>query len=299
MPVAYLPSPGRGLWQLGPIPLRGYALTAILGVVVALWLTDRRYRHMGGPRGMIWDVATLAVPAGIIGARLYAVLTDFSAYFGPGRDWVSVFRIWDGGLGSTGMVIAGAFGAWVYCRRSGYAVGPMALAAAPAAAVAQAIAIWGNWFSQRLYGPPSTLPWAVAIGPEHRPNGYESFATFQPLVLYESLYDLLVAVAVAYAIRRFLLTGDRAFAVYGALYGTGRFAVEVTRIDYSPRLLGIHTTDLTMLVVVIGCVAYLAATRSRRGQPTAGAATSVVPPAPAPGAGPGLTRPFRTEREAR
>jgi len=295
MPVAYLPSPARGLWHLGPLPLRGYALTAILGVVVALWLTDRRYRHMGGPRGMIWDVATLAVPAGIVGARLYAVLTDYSNYFGPGRDWVSVFRIWDGGLGSTGMVGAAAIGAWIYCRRSGYAIGPMALAAAPAAAVAQAIATWGNWFSQRLYGGPTTLPWAVAISPEHRVNGYESFATFQPLVLYESLWDLLVALAVAYAIRRFMLTGDRAFAVYGALYGAGRFTIEVLRIDFAPRLLGIHTTELTMLVVVIGCVAYLAATRSRRGQPSAGAATSTAQP----GSAAGLTRPFPAEREAR
>ena len=215
MPVAYLPSPARGLWHLGPLPLRGYALTAILGVVVALWLTDRRYRHMGGPRGMIWDVATVAVPAGIVGARLYAVLTDYPATSGRAGTgcrcsgsgtaaWAA--RAWSG---------PAAIGAWAYCRRSGYAIGPMALAAAPAAAVAQAIATWGNWFSQRLYGGPTTLPWAVAISPEHRVNGYESFATFQPLVLYESLWDLLVAAAVAYAIRRFMLTGDRAFAVYG------------------------------------------------------------------------------------
>jgi len=299
MPVAYLPSPARGLWQLGPLPVRGYALTAIAGVVVALWLTDHRYRHMGGPRGMIWDVATVAVPAGIVGARLYAVLTDFSAYFGPGRDWVSVFRIWDGGLGSTGMIIAGAAGAWAYCRRSGYAVGPMALAAAPAAAIAQAIAIWGNWFSQRLYGPPSALPWAVAISPEHRVNGDESFATFTPLVLYESIWDLLVAVAVAWAIRRFLLTGDRAFAMYGALYGAGRFTVEVLRVDRSPRLLGIHTTEVTMLVVVLGCVAYLLATRARRGQPSAGAAAIDTAPGAAPDGPAPLSPPFPTQREAR
>lgn len=299
MPVAYLPSPARGLWQLGPLPLRGYALTAILGVIAALWLTDRRYRHIGGPRGMIWDVATLAVPAGIVGARAYAVLTDFSAYFGRGRDWVSVFRIWDGGLGSTGMVVAGALGAWAYCRWFGYAVAPMALAAAPAAAVAQAIATWGNWFSQRLYGAPSTLPWAVAISPEHRANGYESFATFQPLVLYESAWDLLVAVGVAWAIRRFALTGDRAFAVYGALYGAGRFTVELLRVDYSPRLLGIHTTELTMLVVVLGCVAYLCATWDRRGQPSAGAAASDASPSGSPGGPAPITRPFPTQREAR
>lgn len=282
MSVAYLPSPGQGVWHLGPIPVRGYALCAILGVVAALWLTDRRYRRMGGPRGMIFDVATYAVPAGIIGARLYGVLTDYRHYFGPGRDWVSVFRIWDGGLGTAGMVGAGAIGAWIYCRRSRYALSPMALAAAPAVAVAQAIGTWGNWFNQRLYGAPSTLPWAVAISPERRAHDYESFATFQPVFLYESLWDLLIAVAVAYAIRRFLLTGDRAFAVYAGLYAAGRFAAELLRIDTAPRLLGIHTTELTMLVVVIGSMAYLAATRTRRGQPAVGAAASSRAPAAVP-----------------
>jgi prolipoprotein diacylglyceryl transferase len=284
MSVAYLPSPGQGVWHLGPVPVRGYALCAILGVVAALWLTDRRYRRMGGPRGMIFDVATYAVPAGIIGARLYGVLTDYRQYFGPGRDWVSVFRIWDGGLGTAGMVGAGAIGAWIYCRRSRYSLGPMALAAAPAVAVAQAIGTWGNWFNQRLYGAPSTLPWAVAISPERRAHDYESFATFQPVFLYESLWDLLIAVAVAYAIRRFLLTGDRAFAVYAGLYAAGRFTAELLRIDTAPRLLGIHITELTMLVVVIGSMAYLAATRTRRGQPAAGAAASSRAPAAVPAA---------------
>jgi prolipoprotein diacylglyceryl transferase len=268
MPVAYLPSPGRELWHLGPIPVRGFALTAILAVVVALWLTDRRYRKMGGPRGLVYDMAVVAVPAGLIGARAYGVLTNYSLYFGRGRDWVSIFRIWEGGLGTTAMVGAAAIGAWAYCRRFRYALGPIALAAMPAVAVAAAISVWGNWFSQRLYGAPSTLPWAVAISPVHRVNGYESFATFQPLVLYESLWDLLVAVVLAWAIRRFLLTGDRAFALYAGLYAAGRLTVEFLRIDYSPRLLGIHVTELAMLVVIIGAVAYLCATRASKGSPS-------------------------------
>ena len=273
MSVAYLPSPARGVWQLGPVPLRAYALCALLGVVIALWLTERRYRRMGGPPGMILDVATVAVPVGIVGARLYSVLSDYGAYFGKGRDWTAVLRIWDGGLGVAGIVAAGAVGAWVYCRRYRYALAPMALAAAPGLAVALAIGTWGNWFSQRMYGPPSTLPFAVAIGPARRASGYESFATFQPIFLYESLWDLLVAVAVAFAIRRFRLTGDRAFALYAGLYAVGRLAAERGRIDYSPRVLGIRVTELAMLVVVIAAAAYLAISRARRGETAAVAFT--------------------------
>ncbi|HEU5421620.1 MAG TPA: prolipoprotein diacylglyceryl transferase family protein [Streptosporangiaceae bacterium] len=269
MSVAYLPSPARGVWHLGPLPVRAYALCAIAGVIVALWLTDRRYRRMGGPQGMIWDVATVAVPAGLIGARAYTVLTGFGSYFGPGRDWVSVFRIWDGGLGLAGLFAAAALGAWAYCRRYRYALTPMALAAAPALAVGQAVASWGNWFNQRMYGAPSTLPWAVAIGPERRANGYESFSTFQPVFLYESLWDLIVAAAVIYAIRRFSLTGDRAFALYAGLYAVGRLAAEMLRIDYSPRLLGSRVAELEMLVIALAAVAYLAISRARRSRPAA------------------------------
>jgi prolipoprotein diacylglyceryl transferase len=276
MAVAFLPSPDRGVWQLGPIPLRAYALCAVAGIVVALWLTDRRYRRMGGPRGMIWDVATFAVPAGIIGARAYSVLTDYRAYFAPGRDWVAVLRIWDGGLGIAGAAVAAALGAWAYCRRQGYSLAPIALAAAPALPVAQAIAVWGNWFNQRMYGKPSSLPWAVIIGPARRTNGYESFSTFQPVFLYESLWDLLVAAAVAYAIRRFLLTGDRAFALYGGLYALGRLTAEVIRIDYSPRVLGARVTELGMLLVIFAAAAYLGISRARRRDP---AALPVPPPA--------------------
>jgi prolipoprotein diacylglyceryl transferase len=269
MPVAYLPSPARGVWHLGPVPVRAYALCAVAGIVVALLLTDRRYRRMGGPRGMVWDVATFAVPAGIIGARAYSVFTDYGAYFGPGRDWVAVLRIWDGGLGIAGAAAAAALGAWAYCRRYRYSLAPIALAAAPALPVAQAIAVWGNWFNQRMYGKPSTLPYAVVIGPARRANGYESFSTFQPVFLYESLWDLLVAVAVAYAVRRLLLTGDRAFALYAGLYAIGRLTAEIMRIDYSPRVLGARATELVMLLVVLAAAAYLGITRDRRRDPEA------------------------------
>ena len=294
MPVAYLPSPARGLWHLGPVPVRAYALCIVLGVVAALAVTARRYRAAGGPPGLILDVAAVAVPAGLVGARLYSVLTSYRSYFGPGGDWVSVFRIWDGGLGMAGLAGAAAGGAWLYCRRASIDPAPVALAAVPALAVAQAIGTWGNWFNQRMYGTPSSLPWAVAIAPARRASGYESFSTFQPVFLYESVWDIAVAVAVAVAIRRWALTGDRAFALYAALYAAGRFVAEDLRIDGTPRLLGIHVTALAMLTIAVIAAAYLGISRSRRshGRPGPGPASPM-----SPGAGSGIrTRtPFRTD----
>ena len=251
------------VWHLGAIPVRAYALCMVAGVVAALWLTDRRYRRAGGQPQVILDVATVAVPVGLVGARLYSVLTNFGLYFGPGRDWTDVFRVWDGGLGIAGAVVAGAIAAWAYCRRSGLEIGPIALAAAPALAVAQAIAVWGNWFSQELYGSPSGLPWAVAISPQHRAAGLQAYATFQPVFLYQSLLDLLVAAGVGYAIVKYALTGDRAFALYGALFAAVGCIAETMRVDYSPRLLGLRTNMLAMLVILVLACGYLVFHRRR------------------------------------
>lgn len=264
MVEAYLPSPASAVWHLGVIPVRAYALCVLAAVLAGLWLTDRRYRRSGGSPGVIMDLATVAVPVGLIGARTYSVLTDVHRYFGPGRDWIDVLRVWDGGMGVAAAVAAGAVAAWAYSRRIGVAVGPVALAAAPALAVAQAISVWGNWFSQELYGSPSGLPWAVAIAPQHRAAGFQSAATFQPLFLYESLFDLLVAAAVAVAIRRYALSGDRAFALYAALWTAVGTVIQRLRIDYSPRLFGLRTNMLAMVFVFVAACAYLVATRRHR-----------------------------------
>jgi prolipoprotein diacylglyceryl transferase len=264
MPVAYLPSPVSAVWHFGAIPVRAYALCMIAGVLAGLWLTDRRYRRAGGQRGVVLDMATVAVPVGLAGARVYSVLTNLHYYFGPGRDWANVFRVWEGGMGVAGAVAAGAVAAIIYCRRRGLDAGPIALAAAPAMAVAQAISVWGNWFSQEYYGRPSGLPWAVAIAPQHRAAGFQSVATFQPLFLYASLLDLAVAVAVSIAIRRYALSGDRAFALYAALWALAGCGTEAIRVDNSPHLLGIRTNLLAMLVVLVAACGYLAVVRRRR-----------------------------------
>jgi prolipoprotein diacylglyceryl transferase len=283
MPVAFLPSPASDIWHLGPVPVRAFALCMVAGVLAGLWLTDWRYRRAGGERGIVLNVATVAVPVGIVGARVYSVVTNNSLYFGRDRDWANILRIWQGGLGMAGAVAAGALATWLYCRRHDIAVGPLALAAAPALPFAQAIAVWGNWFSQGLYGRPSELPWAVAIAPSHRASGFQAFATFQPIFLYESLLYLLVAVAVAYAIRRYRLPGDRAFALYAGLYATARFFVEAQRVGYTPRLFHLRTNEVAMLVILIPAWCYLVAAHRRgRRRPGFAALPRRAVPVPVP-----------------
>jgi prolipoprotein diacylglyceryl transferase len=264
MPAAFLPSPASSVWHLGPIPLRAFSLCMVAGVLAGLWLTDWRYRRVGGHEGVVLAVATVAVPVGIVGARIYSVVSNAHLYFGDGRDWVDILRFWNGGLGVAGAVAAGALAAWAYCRYAGIEIGPLALAAAPALPVGQAIAVWGNWFNQSLYGRPSGLPWAVAIAPVHRAVGYQTFTTFQPIFVYESALYLLVAAAVAYGIHRFRLRGDLAFALYAGLYATARFCAEAQRVDYSPRMFGIRTNEAAMLAILIAAWSYLLFMRSRR-----------------------------------
>jgi prolipoprotein diacylglyceryl transferase len=265
MPVAVFPSPSRSLWHIGPIPVRAYPICVVLGITVGLWIASRRYRWVGGRPGMILDIATVAIPVGLLGARLYSVLTGIGLYFGHGRDWISIFRIWDGGLGIPGAVAGGALGAWAVCRRERAELAPVAGAVAPALAFAQAIGRWGNWFNQQLYGRPTTLPWAVEISPEHRLAGYVNFATFQPTFLYESLWDVLVGVAVILAARRLLLPGDRTFALYAGLYAFGRFWTQGLEINYSPHVLGLRIDQVVMILILACAIVYLYLTRHERG----------------------------------
>jgi prolipoprotein diacylglyceryl transferase len=273
MPVAFLPSPSRSLWHIGPIPIRAYPICVVLGIAVGLWVANRRYRRVGGRPGMILDIAIVAIPVGLLGARLYSVLTGYGLYFARGRDWTNVFRIWDGGLGIPGAVVGGALGAWVVCHRERAQLAPVAGAVAPALAFAQAIGRWGNWFNQQLYGRPTTLPWAVEISPEHRLAGYVNFATFQPTFLYESLWDALVGVAVIVAARRLLLAGDRTFALYAGLYAFGRFWTQGLEITYSSHVLGLRIDQVVMVLILVCAIAYLYLTRNRRGPDVVASAT--------------------------
>ena len=265
MTAAFIPSPGQGVWYLGPFPVRAYALLILVGIFVAIWITDRRWVARGGKTGQIGDVALWAVPAGIVGARLYHVITDWSTYFGPGGEgFVASLKVWNGGLGIWGAVAGGALGAWYACRRYGLLLPPLGDALAPGLAVAQAIGRWGNWFNQELFGEPTTRPWGLEIDLQHRPDGYEQYATFHPTFLYESLWCLGVALVVWWLDRRYRMGHGRVFAAYVALYCLGRFFWEMLRIDTATLILGIRVNIFTTLVVGLGALVYIVVSRRLR-----------------------------------
>lgn len=255
---AFIPSPETGVWDLGPIPIRAYALFIVLGIIVAIVLGNKRYEARGGRPGVITDIAIWAVPFGIIGGRLYHVLSDWQIYFGDeGKGFTAALRIWDGGLGIWGAIALGGVGTWIGARRNGVAVPPVADAIAPGIALAQAIGRIGNYFNQELFGSPTTLPWGLEILPGNRPADYVDYATFHPTFLYESLWLVGVALAVIWADRRFNLGHGRAFALYVLLYTLGRVWIEALRIDSANEILGLRLNVWTSIIVGLGALAYL------------------------------------------
>ncbi|MFD8427719.1 prolipoprotein diacylglyceryl transferase [Streptomyces coelicoflavus] len=254
MELAFIPSPSRGVLYLGPIPLRGYAFCIIIGVFVAVWLGNKRWIARGGRSGTVADIAVWAVPFGLVGGRLYHVITDYQLYFSEGRDWVDAFKVWEGGLGIWGAIAFGAVGAWIGARRRGVPMPAYADAVAPGIALAQAIGRWGNWFNQELYGKPTDLPWAVEITStaDGRLPG-----TYHPTFLYESLWCIGVALLVIWADRRFRLGHGRAFALYVAAYCAGRFWTEYLRVDDAHHICGLRLNNWTALFVFLLAVLYM------------------------------------------
>jgi len=246
------------VWDLGPIPVRAYALFIVLGIIVAVVLGNKRYEARGGRPGVITDIAIWAVPFGIVGGRLYHVLSDWQIYFGDeGKGFIAALRIWDGGLGIWGAVALGGVGTWIGARRNGVALPPVADAIAPGIALAQAIGRLGNYFNQELFGSPTTLPWGLEISPGNRPADYVEYATFHPTFLYESLWLVGVALVVIWADRRFNLGHGRVFALYVLLYTSGRVWIEALRIDSANEILGLRLNVWTSIIVGLGALAYL------------------------------------------
>ncbi|WP_169978347.1 prolipoprotein diacylglyceryl transferase [Microbispora sp. H10836] len=265
--LASIPSPSQGVWNLGPIPIRAYALCIVLGVIVAVWIGERRWRARGGAPGTITDLAVWAVPFGLVGGRLYHVITDWQIYFGseaPKRPIDALF-IWEGGLGIWGAIALGALGVWIACRRRGISFTAVADTLAPGVAVAQAIGRWGNYFNQELFGGPTDLPWGVEIEPG-RPGTIPGATTYHPAFLYESLWDLALAVVLILAARRFTLRHGRVFALYVAGYTLGRFWIEGLRVDPAHHILGLRLNQWTSIVIFLCALAYLWLARNRAGE---------------------------------
>jgi prolipoprotein diacylglyceryl transferase len=269
VPLALLPSPTQGVWQVGPVPLRAYALCLLLGIVVAMIITERRLRSRGVAAGVGVDVAMWAVPAGILGARIYHVLTSPGRYFGADGDPVIALYVWEGGLGIWGAIAGGAVGAWYGCRRAGIPLSTFADALAPALPVAQAIGRWGNWFNNELYGGPTDVPWGLRIyqwagGRAATDTSGDPIVkgVFHPTFLYESLWNLGVAALVWALDRRLRFGRGRAFAVYAMAYTAGRFWIEGMRIDPAQQVLGLRLNQWTAAVVFLAAAIYFAATRA-------------------------------------
>lgn len=270
MAAAAIPSPPQSVWELGPLPIRAYAMAILVGIFVAMWVGDRRWVARGGRLGTVYDIAVWAVPFGIVGGRLYHVLTDWSTYFGAdGLGFLAALQIWRGGLGIWGAIALGGVGTWIACRRRGIPLPPMADSLAIGVALAQAIGRWGNWFNQELFGRPTDLPWGLRIDPAHRPPGYAQYETFHPTFLYESIWLIGVAGLAAWADRRFRMGHGRVFALYVALYSAGRLVMETLRIDPATHVGGLRINVYTSIIVGLAAVAYLViSARLRPGRET-------------------------------
>lgn len=261
---ASIPSPDQSVWHLGPIPLRAYALCILAGIFVAMWAGDRRWVARGGQPGLVYDVSMWAVPFGIVGGRLYHLMTDWRTYFGEGGSGLgAALSIWNGGLGIWGAVALGGVGAWIGCRRRGVPLPPFADCIAVGLPLAQAIGRVGNWFNQELFGRPTDLPWGLEIDPAHRPAGYGQYVTFHPTFLYEAIWLVGVATLVAWADRRWTLGHGRAFSLYVLTYCIGRLGVELLRIDEATHILGIRINLFTAVLVGAGALVHLVVTGRR------------------------------------
>jgi prolipoprotein diacylglyceryl transferase len=254
---AFIPSPGQGVWHLGPLPLRAYAICILIGIFAGYWLGRRRWVARGGSPEVLADVIMWAVPFGLVGARIYHVITDAELYFGAGKHPIDALKIWNGGLGIWGAVAFGALGAWIACRRRKVPFLAVADAMAPGIALAQVVGRFGNYFNQELFGRPTNHFWGLKIDPAHRPDGYANFATFHPTFLYEAIWNLGVIALVILADRRFKLGHGRAFALYVAGYTAGRAWIENLRIDTVNHFAGLRLNVWTALIMFVLSVAYL------------------------------------------
>ncbi len=263
--LAYIPSPTQSVWHLGPLPIRAYALCIVAGMIVALWLGARRFTERGGTREDVWDVAGWAIILGIIGGRLYHVLSDPELYFATGRHPLDAVKIWDGGLGIWGAIALGTVGAWIGCRRKNISLRVFADATAPGVLLAQGIGRWGNWFNNELFGGPTSVPWKLQIhcldvvsghaqvggangsytcGPTSSVAGY-----FQPTFLYESLWDIAIALLILALDRRLRLGRGNVMAIYVMGYTLGRVWIEALRSDHANHILGLRLNIWTSILV--------------------------------------------------
>jgi len=242
--------------MIGPIPLRAYAFAIIAGILVAWWLLERRYQAKGGPKDVSLDVTMWMIGFGIVGARLYHIITTPGPYFGENGDLSKIIRVWEGGLGIWGAIAVGAIGAWIGLRRQGLRMAPFADALAPGLLIAQAIGRLGNYFNQELYGRPTDLPWGLEIDSAHMVGNYPPGTVFHPPFLYEMVWCLAGAVLLVALERRFRLRGGQAFWLYVMIFTAGRAWIENLRIDEAQIFFGLRLNVWTAIAMFLIATAF-------------------------------------------
>lgn len=255
--VASIPSPSTNQIELGPLTLRFYGLMIGLGVIAATMLFRRRLPARGIHPDVALEMVMWVVPAGMVGARMYHVITDWK----PIGDW---HKIWEGGLGIPGAIGLGAVAGVFFCRNRKLPVRDVADAIAPALPLAQAFGRIGNWWNQELYGKPTDLPWGLEIDPDigHIPAQYAGIETFHPTFLYEVLWNLAVVALIFWLDRRKVLKRGKLIWVYTGGYALGRLWIEALRIDNATEIAGVRVNIWTMSAVLIASILLLL--RARR-----------------------------------
>jgi prolipoprotein diacylglyceryl transferase len=258
MPLSFIPSPAENGFHIGPLFFHAYGIAYVFAVAAAIFVSRWGWRRQGGDPDLCYEVAMWAFPAGLIGGRIYFIITTPSQV--P-SEWWGAFAIWKGGLGIWGGVAAGAaVGLWVANRRlSRPDLRRFMDVVAPGILVAQAIGRIGNYFNQELFGKPSTLPWALEISPAHRPAGFAHYATFQPTFLYEIIWNLCLAGFLIWLAQTRRVRPPGCFALYVAGYSGFRIFEETLRIDYSEHILGLRLNFFVALVLCLLGLAWFVA----------------------------------------
>lgn len=260
--VVLIPSPSISSLSLGPLTIHFYALCIITGIAVAIWIGRKRYSNLGGNPDDVSEVAIWAVPFGIIGGRIYHVISSPQKYFGEDGNPTDALRIWQGGLGIWGAIFLGAVGAYIYFKTHTTTLSFAKLldSLAPGVIIAQAIGRIGNYFNQEVFGKPTDLPWAIEIEAKNRPDGYEAITAFHPTFLYELLWCLLIAfllIKLPGFLKLVARNSGDIFALYIAGYTAGRFWIEALRIDEANYILGLRLNIWVSIIVFIAAVIYL------------------------------------------
>jgi prolipoprotein diacylglyceryl transferase len=260
-----IPSPSESTLDLGFIAIHYYALFILLGMIIAVFWSNVRLVKRGGESGLMLDIAIWAVPFGIVGARLFHVLTHASDYFGEGKDLLKIFYVWEGGLAIYGGLIFGTLGAYIGARQANLKLWSVADVLAPTVLLAQAIGRWGNYFNQELFGKPTDLPWAIEIDSPNPaiPDGWLTEQTFHPTFFYEFLWSVAGVVLLLVLERKLNLRWGRMFAAYLIYYSIGRFWIEDLRIDPSDVLFGLRTNQWSAIAGVVIGIAIIIWSRRR------------------------------------